>query len=253
MRDKARSDPGLPPTGKPHRYEQIANELEDNITSGRLSVGDSLPTEAQLCKKYGVSRYTAREALRQLRNTGLIARRRGSGTTVASTDRGSALSLRFSSAQDLFRYASDTQFIIERRERIRAGGDDLVALRCRHGEEWIKLSGVRTRPGMARPVCLMNVYLHVALAALEKRLPRIAGAIYPQVEKALGVRIARIGQRIEALPLDAGERRRLKAPPGACGLRVRRYYYDASDRLLEVADSLHAAGNFAYEMELRRD
>jgi YD repeat-containing protein len=34
---------------------------------------------------------------------------------------------------------------------------------------------------------------------------------------------------------------------------VRRYYYDANDRLLEMSDSLHAAENFAYEMRLKRD
>ena len=238
---------------KQHRYEQIARELGERITSGKDSIGDSLPTEAALCKKYAVSRYTAREALRQLREAGLITRRPRAGSTVAAAQRGSAFSLPVNSAADLFRYATDARFIIERRERIKAGSAEMAVLECRRGQEWIRLSGIRTRPGIATPVCLIDVYLNIALAGLEKRIPRSAGVIYPRVEKALGVRISWIGQRIEAVPLGAGQAARLRAKGCACGLRVRRYYYDANERLLEVSDSLHVADRFAYEMRLRRD
>jgi DNA-binding GntR family transcriptional regulator len=237
---------------KQHRYEQIAQALGERITSGSLSVGDSLPTEAALCKKYGVSRYTAREALRQLREAGLITRRPRAGSTVTAASANQAFSLPVSSAADLFRYASDTRFIIAKRGRIKAAGEELSVLGCRRGQEWIKLSGVRRKPGVETPVCLISVYLHIALAGLEKRLPRSAGVIYPRVEKELGVRIAWIGQRIEAVPLGEADAAALGARSG-CGLRVRRCYHDATDRLLEVSDSLHAAENFAYEMRLRRD
>ena len=237
---------------KQHRYEQIAKALSERITSGAVSVGDSLPTEAELCRKYRVSRYTAREALRQLRDAGLITRRPRAGSTVTAATSNSAFSLPVSSAADLFRYASGTRFVIEKRERIKAAGVDLAVLECRRGQEWIKLSGVRRKPGIATPVCLISVYLNIALAGLEKRIPRSAGVIYPLVEKELGVRIAWIGQRIEAVQLGESEAALLRCKPG-CGLRVRRYYYDATERLLELSDSLHAAGGFAYEMRLRRD
>jgi DNA-binding GntR family transcriptional regulator len=199
-----------------------------------------------------VSRYTAREALRQLREAGLITRRPRAGSTVTAATSSSAFSLPVSSAADLFRYASDTRFVIRKRERIKAAGEDLVVLGCRRGQEWIKFSGVRRKAGVATPVCLITVYLHSALAALAKRIPRSAGVLYPLVEKELGVRIARIDQKIEAVRLGKAEAAALASEPG-CGLRVRRYYYDSTDRLLEVSDSLHAAERFAYEMRLRRD
>jgi GntR family transcriptional regulator len=237
---------------KQHRYERIAQALEARIASGSVAVGDALPTEAELCTKYAVSRYTAREALRRLRDAGLITRRRRAGTTVAAAQTRSAWSLPLGSAEDLLRYATETRFVIERRERIRAAGQDRAALDCRRGQEWIKLSGLRVRPGIATPVCLLNVYLNIALAGLEKRLPRSSGVIYPQVEKALGVRISWIGHRIEAALLGEADAQRLRAKTGAPALRVRRYYYDANERLLEVSDSLHAAERFAYEMRLSR-
>ena len=237
---------------KQHRYERIAQALEERIASGSVAVGEALPTEAVLCRKYGVCRYTAREALRRLRDAGLITRRRRAGSTVTAAPARSTLALALGSADDLLRYATETRFLIERRERIRAAGQDLAVLECRRGQAWIKLSGLRMRPKVATPVCLLNVYLNIALAGLEKRLPRSSGVIYPQVEKALGVRITWIGHRIEATLLGDEEARRLQAKAGAPGLRVRRYYYDANERLLELSDSLHVAERFAYEMRLSR-
>lgn len=223
---------------KEHRYARIARDLAARISSGKLAVGQPLPTEAALCKTYGVSRYTAREALRRLREAGLIRRRPRAGTTVAARGTGTAFSLPVSSAADLLRYASDARFHIEKRGKLR---------------KWLRLDGVRRRPGAKTPLCLVSVYLASPLAALAKRLPSPTGVIYPQVEKALGARIAWVDQRIEAVPLGRAEAARLGVAPGACGLRVRRYYYDASERLLEVSDSLHAGAHFAYEMRLRRD
>jgi GntR family transcriptional regulator len=237
---------------KQHRYERIAQALEERIASGSVAVGETLPTEAVLCRKYGVSRYTARAALRQLRDAGLITRRPRAGSTVAAARAGAAFSLELGSAEDLLRYATQTRFLIQQRQYIRAAGADLAALECRRGQEWIKLSGMRVRPRLSTPVCLLNVYLNIALAGFEKRLPRSSGVIYPQVEKALGVRISWIGHRIEASLLGEAEARRLRAKAGAPALRVRRYYYDANERLLELSDSLHAAERFAYEMRLSR-
>lgn len=237
---------------KQHRYERIAQALEQRIASGDVAIGDSLPTEADLCRKYRVSRYTAREALRRLRDAGLITRRPRAGSTVAATRADSTFNLALGSAEDLLRYAAETRFLIQQRRHIRAAGADLATLECRRGQAWIKLSGLRMRPGLATPVCLLDVYLNIALAGLEKRLPRSSGVIYPQVEKALGVRIAWIGHRIEATLLGGEAAERLRAKAGAPGLRVRRYYYDANERLLELSDSLHAAERFAYEMRLSR-
>ena len=70
---------------KQHRYALIAKDLAARIRSGKVAVGEALPTEAVLCRRYRVSRYTAREALRQLREAGLISRRPRAGTRVCVT------------------------------------------------------------------------------------------------------------------------------------------------------------------------
>lgn len=58
-------------------YKLLADDLRAQITSGRLSPGDRLPTEPQLCQNSGLSRSTVREALRLLSSQHLIVTTRG--------------------------------------------------------------------------------------------------------------------------------------------------------------------------------
>jgi len=64
-------------------YYQIREQLRAQILNGKLVTGDALPSEAQICVETGVSRMTARQALTQLANEGLVNRQRGRGTFVA--------------------------------------------------------------------------------------------------------------------------------------------------------------------------
>ncbi|RYG99361.1 MAG: GntR family transcriptional regulator, partial [Alphaproteobacteria bacterium] len=61
-------------------YAQVAGTLKEEIVSGAWPVGSLLPTEDELCARFSVSRYTVREALRRLREDGLVSSRQGAGT-----------------------------------------------------------------------------------------------------------------------------------------------------------------------------
>lgn len=62
----------------PRIAEMVAGDLRRQIVSGELGEGDSLPLEAELIARYGVSRPTLREAIRILESQSLIAVTRGS-------------------------------------------------------------------------------------------------------------------------------------------------------------------------------
>ncbi|KJK43913.1 GntR family transcriptional regulator [Lentzea aerocolonigenes] len=63
-------------------YRDIANDLRRQIDAGSLPPGSRIPGENDLMSQYGVEQPTARRALDVLKNEGLIAAKRGSGTFV---------------------------------------------------------------------------------------------------------------------------------------------------------------------------
>jgi len=72
------------------RASLIAAKLQASIASGHYGPGERLPSEADLCAHFAVSRPTLREALGRLSALGLIVSRRGSGggSFVAQPDPG---------------------------------------------------------------------------------------------------------------------------------------------------------------------
>lgn len=63
-------------------YEQIKLILRDQIALGEIKPGKALPTESELCGRYGVSRITVIKALSDLTHEGLIHRVQGKGSIV---------------------------------------------------------------------------------------------------------------------------------------------------------------------------
>ena len=61
------------------RYQEIAHSLELGLAAAG-GVSRAIPSEHELCERYGASRTTIRAALKQLQDQGLIERRQGQGT-----------------------------------------------------------------------------------------------------------------------------------------------------------------------------
>ncbi|MFG2089649.1 GntR family transcriptional regulator [Spirillospora sp. NPDC048824] len=64
------------------RSEHIAADLRHQIETGHFQPGDALPSEAQISRRYGVSRSTARAALIALEAAGLVTCVHGKGRYV---------------------------------------------------------------------------------------------------------------------------------------------------------------------------
>jgi GntR family transcriptional repressor for pyruvate dehydrogenase complex len=63
-------------------YEQIVEQIEGSIVKGDLKAGDQLPAERDLAQRFGVSRTAVREAVKALREKGLVEAYSGRGTFI---------------------------------------------------------------------------------------------------------------------------------------------------------------------------
>ena len=64
-------------------YQKVIDYICQEITDGRLKIGDKLPTERLLSEQMGVSRNCVREALRSMETFGMIECRQGSGNYLS--------------------------------------------------------------------------------------------------------------------------------------------------------------------------
>lgn len=88
-------------------YAQLVNILRNSMSSGILRPSDQLPSEAQLCERYGVSPMTVRRAINILVDQGFVVTEQGKGTFVKPIAMGSA-SFQLQELQDLLMDTENT-------------------------------------------------------------------------------------------------------------------------------------------------
>ena len=103
--------------------------LLDQIRSGRLGPGAQLPTEADLCDSFAVSRTVVREAVARLRSEGLVIPRQGKGVFVSEAPLGS-----FSIPDQDLDALPQTLALLELRLGVEVESAGLCALRCTRDE-----------------------------------------------------------------------------------------------------------------------
>lgn len=231
-------------------YQQMATELREGILRGDYRDLKQFPTESVLCSRYGVSRYTVREALRSLQLEGLIERTRGSGTTIQpATARGGSL-YQLSSIAEILQYARDTKFAFTSLGLTALPKAVAAHVGVSSSERWFHFRGLRTRPGQAEPIALTDAYIRPGFASVIDRIKPNGAAIFRQLERLARVKVTHVTQDIKAVAANAPIANELKIPRrGAC-LHILRCYLDCEDKLLEISSSYHPGERFVYSMRI---
>lgn len=236
------------------RYLQLAGELRSEILAGEFQNGDQFPTESELCRRYGVSRFTVREALRRLQNEGLIARKRGSGTTVQpAAARGGALHQPLSNVGEILQYARDTNVTYEPRGAGKLPKKVSEQIGEDTGGSWTCFRGIRRHDDDTLPIAVTDAYFHESLGDAVNRLDLGTGTLFSQIEQLSGRSIGRVTQDIQAISAQGEVAAALGIRRGAAVLRILRCYADPAGRIFEISVSHHPGDRFAYSMHIDVD
>ena len=101
---------------KPVRFsEQVAERLRREIYDGYFQAGDTLPSEANLCERFGVSRTVIREALASLKYEGLLVAEQGRGMIVMTPEQRMTFRIdpMLDNADDEYAYIYDMRAVLE--------------------------------------------------------------------------------------------------------------------------------------------
>lgn len=233
-------------------YRQVVDALRESIGSGRFAVGDRLPTEDALCRSFGVSRHTVREALRALRAEGLIASRQGAGSTVVRQASRSIYTYSVNSIEELLQYAAHVRYEVDKSGIVVADPALAGRLGCRAGERWLRVEGFRYAAGEQMPVCWTEVFVRADFAGIALKIGKSAGTIYSWIEEMYGVRVESVEQTLRGEPMPDGIAPALGVELGSTAIGVHRHYRLGDGSLIEVASNLHPADRFSYSVKLNR-
>ncbi len=98
--------------------QQLVEQVGAAIAAGRLPPGSRLPAEPELARQLGISRGTVNAAWAQLARAGLLDRRPGRGTLVASTPAGPPRAQPEDRAERLLQLQAELQQQVDRLEQL---------------------------------------------------------------------------------------------------------------------------------------
>jgi DNA-binding GntR family transcriptional regulator len=231
------------------RYVVIAEEIAGAIGRGRHPVGALLPSEAELRAQYDVSHHTVREAMRVLREKGLVAPERGRGTRVLARSARSRYVHTLEAIPDLGEVARGTRIKVLRRTRIARRQVD-AALPA-GSAAWFLIEAVRST--RAQPLVWKQVYIDARYAKAAMRVGASNTPIYRLVEQLYGEKLVTVRQEVAATAIAPAVAKILGVPAGSPGLLIERQYVGGSGRVFEVTKSIYPASRFRYSSELHLD
>lgn len=227
-------------------YHQIADGLKAQIVGGRLARGDYLPSELVLADSWQVSRPTARRALQELVDSGMLVRRRGVGTQVVASQMRRAPGLT-SLYKDLIGDGRVVSTQLVAFEVVPADATVSDALEIEAGEAVYAIERIRSAD--ERPLALMRNWIPRSVAPDLARSQLEAGSLYESLRVA-GVRPHSGSQVIGAKVASAEEAKALGLKPGAPLLSQRRLAQDEQGRVVELGMHLYDADQYSMEFSV---
>lgn len=227
-------------------YRQISVPIAEMITSGAIVEGQLLEDELSLAQRLEVSRPTARHALQQLVQEGLIVRRRGAGTRVAPryVDRSLALT---SLNDDLSKSGHVARTDVLSYEVILTDDELSDLMGVEPGTEAVSIR--RLRYSDDTPLAIMHNILPSVVApglrALNER------GLYACLEES-GVQLTSALQTMGAKNASAEEAEILGLDPGAAVVTMKRISYDASNTVVEYGEHIYDATRYHLTVPLVR-
>jgi DNA-binding GntR family transcriptional regulator len=236
----------------PRAYQRVASELLKEIGEGRWAVGDRLPTEAELCERFDVSRFTVRAALAQLERKEIVSRRPKVGTVVAARAARKRYAVSVGSLSELLAFLDSTVVNPIGVGEVVADRALAADLACASGAKWIRVQTLRTPAGGKVPISWTDYYLQPRFKPVVAQFGKKPGPVYPLLERRYGVGISSIEQDIGACSLPKLIAQRLSTRAGAPALRVIHRMVADEGEVLYCTVSLYPADRFRYVQALKR-
>ncbi len=229
-------------------YAQIKKILFERIQSAEWQPGLCIPTEAELCESFNVSRITVRRALSELVTEGYLERISGRGTFVTQPPIHQSLKQLTSFTQDMQRRGQRPGGLVLNMQRIPAEADLAARLCIDPMEDILVLK--RLRMANDEPMAVETAHLPVRYFEGLQEGELEGQSLYKVMRDRFGVVPTRAVQQMTAAACPEAEARLLAIPRKSPVLHIFRTTYDQSDRVVESVESFYRGDKYVFQAEL---
>jgi GntR family transcriptional regulator len=236
------------------RYHRIAHTLREQIASGGLEPGERLDNQRSLASQFGVTLMTLRQALSVLERDGLIARRHGLGTFVASPSVDYDILHLRALAGDLSAKGQEVTTRFLRSGFAQADRRAAVELRLPGRERVFFLERLRLLDG--RPLSFQTSFLPGAIGEEVAKADLSLTPLRHALDHKLGIDIAAARETVSAVRLTRHAARQLGCRAGDAAFRSDRVSLGADgvpvvyDRVFIPGDRFRITRELNYQRSL---
>lgn len=227
-------------------WAQLIDDCERRLQAGEFAA--QFPGEHELCREYDVSRHTVREALRRLRDRGVLDSGRGRMTKVRRERIEQSLGALYS----LFREVEARGMVQRSQVLARAEAfSPTVARRLGLHDDEPLLHLARLRFADEEPLAVDRAWLPLSLAAPLLDVDFSHAGLYDELEAQTGLRLTGGRETITAVVPSPGDEELLALPDGVGVLRIERTAF-IDDRPVEWRSTILRGDRFAVVSEWSR-
>jgi GntR family transcriptional regulator len=223
-------------------YEQIHRSLREMIVAGKVAPGKPVPSERELSEHFSVSRMTARQALRALRQDGLAYLERGLGTFVAKRKVDVHTRNLAGFTEDMLQRGLQPSSRVVRLKRETPTQTKLDDLGLKAGAEVFRLERLRLADGT--PMAYEINFIPATLCPDLDQRDLANDSLYRILGEEYGVRFQRAEEVLEAACATVTEARHLSIKPNAPLLVVHRIMYSETNHPIESVKTIYRADRY---------
>ncbi|MFB0537640.1 MAG: GntR family transcriptional regulator [Anaerolineae bacterium] len=232
-------------------YFQLKELLRHEIESGRWQPGHRIPSEAELCQAFDISRSVVRQALRELEYQGLLYREQGKGTFVSQPKISESLMQDLSGFyEDMVAKGLTPVTKVLRQEVQPADKKTANYLQIKPDDKVIVIE--RLRSVGSEPITLVTTYLPYDICPdlIDEDLG--SQSLYALLEKKHGFELSHGRRTIEAVAANQYEAQLLGVEEGAPLVLLDSVSYLRDGRPIEYFHAVHRGDRSRFEVEVVR-
>lgn len=238
----------MPATSWLPQYRQIELALRERLPAMRA--GERLPSDAELCNEFGVSRMTARNAMQRLAEDGLVERIPGRGTFVVTPPAHRYADRLMAFSHEMARQGRTPSSRLLAREIRSAAASEATALALRPAEPVVVVWRLRLADGV--PIAIETAVLVGRTAEAVMAADLEGGSLHEALARS-GLVLRRGSATIAAEAATAQDARLLDVDEGDPLLVERRVITDGHGHPIEATESRYPGDRYALDVRFEVD